>query len=69
MCLVGAQPSYIEKCDGDINNWEWSSYIGDSSAFKVYVDKDGNPADYSPDNVSLKPKHFLLANLKPPPTR
>jgi hypothetical protein len=31
--------------------------------FRVYADKDGNPADYSTSNVPLQPKHYLPVNL------
>jgi hypothetical protein len=30
----------------------------------VYADKDGNPAEYSPNNVPLKPKYHLTTSLK-----
>jgi hypothetical protein len=35
----------------------------DFSMFRVYADKDGNPAEYSESNVPLKPKHYLPVNL------
>jgi hypothetical protein len=31
--------------------------------FRIYADKDGNPAEYSPNNVPLKPKHHLPVNI------
>jgi hypothetical protein len=31
--------------------------------FRVYADANGNPADYSPNNVPLQPKHHLPVNL------
>jgi hypothetical protein len=31
--------------------------------FRVYADKDGNPADYSENNVPLQPKHYLPVNI------
>jgi hypothetical protein len=31
--------------------------------FRIYADKDGNPADYSTNNVPLNPKHYLPVNL------
>ena len=36
-----------------------SSDLGDFSLFRIYADKDGNPANYSKDNVPLKPKKWL----------
>ena len=32
--------------------------------FRVYADKDNNPADYSPENVPLKAKNHLKISLK-----
>src|SRR5690606_8432630 len=32
--------------------------------FRVYGDKDGNPAEYSTENVPLKPKYFLPVSIK-----
>lgn len=57
--FVGAPPSSIGKYGGDTDNWEWPRHTGDFSMFRVYADKDGNPAPYSLDNVPLKPKHSL----------
>jgi hypothetical protein len=31
--------------------------------FRVYADANGNPAEYSENNVPLKPKHYLPVNL------
>jgi hypothetical protein len=61
--LVGAPPSSIGKYGGDTDNWMWPRHTGDFSMFRVYADKDGNPAEYSTDNVPLKPKHHLSINL------
>ncbi len=62
--LVGTPPSSIGKFGGDTDNWEWPRHTGDFSIFRVYGDKDGNPAPYSKDNVPLKPKHYLPISLK-----
>jgi hypothetical protein len=32
--------------------------------FRVYTDREGNPADYSEDNIPLRPKKFLSISLK-----
>ena len=53
--LVGAPPSSIGKFGGDTDNWMWPRHTGDFSMFRVYADKDNNPADYSPDNVPYHP--------------
>lgn len=62
--LVGAPPESIGKFGGDTDNWEWPRHTGDFSIFRVYSSKDGKPAEYSADNVPLKPKHFLPISLK-----
>lgn len=62
--LVGAPPSSIGKFGGDTDNWMWPRHTGDFSIFRVYADKDNNPADYSKDNVPYKPKHYLPISLK-----
>jgi len=62
--LVGTPPESIGKFGGDTDNWEWPRHTGDFSMFRVYADKDGNPAEYSVDNVPLKPKHHLPISLK-----
>jgi len=60
--LVGAPPSAIGKFGGDTDNWMWPRHTGDFSLFRVYAAKDGKPAEYSEDNVPLKPKmHFPIS--------
>ena len=31
--------------------------------FRVYTDKNGNPADYSKENIPMKPKHYLPVSI------
>jgi hypothetical protein len=62
--LVGAPPESVGKFGGDTDNWEWPRHTGDFSVFRVYATKDGKPADYSRENVPLKPKHFLPVSIK-----
>ena len=61
--LVGAPPSSIGKFGADTDNWEWPRHAGDFSMFRVYTGPDGKPADYSPDNIPLKPRYHLPINL------
>lgn len=61
--LVGAPPSSIGKYGGDTDNWMWPRQTGDFSMFRVYSGPDGKPADYSPDNIPLKPKHHLPVSI------
>jgi len=62
--FVGTPTESVGKFGGDVDNWEWPRHTGDFSLFRVYADKDGNPAEYSKDNVPLKPKKFLTINLQ-----
>jgi hypothetical protein len=62
--LVGAPPSAIGKFGGDTDNWMWPRHTGDFAIFRIYADKDNNPAEYSPDNVPFKPKKFFPISLK-----
>ncbi len=61
--LVGVPPESLGKFGGDTDNWEWPRQTADFSMFRVYADKDGNPAEYSTSNVPLQPKHYLPVNL------
>ena len=61
--LVGAPPSNIGKFGGDTDNWMWPRHTGDFSVFRIYADKDNNPAKYSEDNVPYKPKKHLSISL------
>jgi hypothetical protein len=62
--LVGAPPSSIGKFGYDTDNWMWPRHTGDFCLFRVYTDPDGNPAEYSEDNIPYKPKHFLPITLR-----
>ena len=61
--LVGTPPESLGKFGGDTDNWEWPRHTADFSMFRVYADKNGNPAEYSTENVPLQPKHHLPVNL------
>lgn len=62
--LVGAPPSSIGKFGHDTDNWEWPRHTGDFSVFRVYMGPDGKPAEYSEENVPLKPRHYLPVSTK-----
>ncbi|RTY88497.1 S46 family peptidase [Flavobacterium sp. GT3R68] len=61
--LVGTPPESLGKFGGDTDNWEWPRHTADFSMFRIYADANGNPSDYSQNNVPLKPKHYLPVNL------
>ncbi len=62
--LVGTPPNSIGKYGHDTDNWMWPRHTGDFSVFRVYMSPDGKPAEYSKDNVPLKPKHYLPVSIK-----
>ncbi|MBR1958038.1 MAG: S46 family peptidase [Tidjanibacter sp.] len=60
--LVVAPPSSIGKFGGDTDNWMWPRHTGDFSVFRIYADRNNQPADYSKDNVPYTPKrHFTIS--------
>lgn len=61
--LVGAPPSSIGKFGGDTDNWMWPRHTGDFSIFRVYANKNNEPADYSSDNVPYVPKQHFKINI------
>ncbi|TRX63279.1 S46 family peptidase [Carboxylicivirga sp. M1479] len=62
--LVGAPPSAIGKFGGDTDNWMWPRHTGDFSMFRIYANKDNEPADYSKDNVPYQPAQHFPVSLK-----
>ncbi len=62
--LVGTPPNSIGKYGHDTDNWMWPRHTGDFSVFRVYMSPDGKPAEYSDENVPLKPKHYLPVSIK-----
>ena len=62
--FVGAPPSSIGKFGADTDNWVWPRHTCDFSMFRIYADKDNNPAEYSEDNVPYKAKKHLSISLK-----
>ena len=62
--FVGAPPASAGKFGGETDNWMWPRHTCDFSMFRVYTGPDGEPADYSEDNIPLRPKQFLSISLK-----
>ena len=61
--LVAAPPVSIAAFGGDTDNWEWPQQKCDFAMYRVYTAPDGSPADYSKDNVPLKPLRKLEISL------
>ena len=62
--FVGAPPASMGKFGGETDNWMWPRHTCDFSMFRVYANKDNEPADYSEDNVPMTPKQSLKISLK-----
>lgn len=60
---VGSPPESIGKFGADTDNWVWPRHTGDFSLFRIYAGPDNKPAEYSPDNKPLKPKHFFPVSM------
>ncbi len=61
--LVGAPPSSIGNFGKDTDNWMWPRHTGDFSMFRIYADKNNQPAEYSPENVPYTPKRSLNISM------
>ena len=62
--LVFTIPKSMGKFGGETDNWMWPRHTCDFSMFRVYANKDNEPADYSEDNVPMTPKQSLKISLK-----
>jgi hypothetical protein len=62
--LVGAPPAGIGKFGGDTDNWVWPRHTGDFSVFRIYADKDNNPAEISDDNKPYTPDYALKVSME-----
>ena len=62
--MVAAPPQSIGKFGGETDNWIWPRHTCDFSVFRIYADKDGNPAAYSDKNVPLKTPKYLPISIK-----
>ncbi len=62
--LVAAPPQSVGKFGGDTDNWMWPRHNADFSMFRIYANKNNEPAPYSADNIPYKPKQFLNVSIK-----
>ena len=49
--LVGAPPSSMGKFGGDTDNWVWPRHTCDFSVFRIYANKENEPAEISENNI------------------
>ena len=62
--FVGAPPSSIGKFGADTDNWMWPRHTCDFSVFRIYADRNNEPAEYSENNRPYTPKQSLKISLK-----
>ena len=56
--LVFTATETLGKFGGDTDNWMWPRQTCDFSVFRIYADKDGQPAEYSEENVPLQVENY-----------
>ena len=61
--LVFTPTQTLGKFGGDTDNWMWPRQTCDFSVFRIYADKDGEPAEYSKDNVPLQAKRYARVSI------
>lgn len=57
--IVHAPHAGVGVFGGEVDNWRWPRHTGDYSFYRAYVGPDGQPADYSPNNVPYQPKYHI----------
>ena len=62
--LVAAPPVSSAAFGGDIDNWEWPQHKCDFAMLRIYTSPDGKPAEYSPENIPMKPVKKLNISLE-----
>jgi len=62
--LVGAPPSSMGKFGGDTDNWIWPRHTCDFSVFRIYANKENEPADISDENIPYSPGHHFPVTLE-----
>lgn len=62
--LVATPPASIGKFGDETDNWMWPRHTGDFCFFRIYADSSGKPANYSPNNIPYRPKHYLPISIR-----
>lgn len=62
--LVGVPPESVGNFGGETDNWIWPRHTADFSIFRIYANKNNEPAEYSADNVPYKPRYYFPVSLK-----
>ncbi len=61
--LVYAPEAALGYFGGDEMNFRFPRYVSDISILRAYVAPDGKHRDYAPENVPVKPDHYLKVSL------
>lgn len=64
--LVANPPYNVGQFGGNSDNWMWPRQNADFAMFRIYADRNGDPAPYSADNVPLKTPKYLSVSLRGP---
>ena len=62
--LVFTATETLGKFGGDTDNWMWPRQTCDFSVFRIYADKDGQPAEYSEENVPLQVENYACISTE-----
>ncbi len=62
--IVYSPADSVGRYGGDADNWLWPRHTGDFAFYRAYVSPNGEPAEFSKDNVPYKPEHSLKVSAK-----
>ena len=62
--LVANPPYNVAQFGGNSDNWIWPRQNADFAMFRIYADKDGQPAPYDKANRPLQCRKYLPVSLK-----
>ncbi|MDO5074422.1 MAG: S46 family peptidase [Bacteroidales bacterium] len=62
--LVANPPQQIGQFGYNQDNWIWPRHTADFMVFRIYADKNGQPADYQASNQPLRCKKWMPISLR-----
>lgn len=62
--LVANPPQQIGQFGNNQDNWMWPRHTADFMVFRIYADKNGQPADYRAQNQPLRCKKWMPISLR-----